>query len=137
ENGVDFHWQDGRYCPKTSNRLGNSTSRISCGSFAPHAHLHFHSRSESVEDRHQTVHCESVEVGIANARKVSGSDPGPGIRLTYGQTLAIKGLDDFGREDGLDLICVRVLAAEITEYVAGPAQYLNRFFTFHLSISCS
>src|SRR4051794_739111 len=117
-------------------RRSNSMSRISCGSFAPDAHLHLDSRSEPVENRHKAVYSESVEVGIADAGEVGGSDPGPRIRLTHGQALAVEGLDDFGGEDGLELVRIRVFAAEITKHIAGTPHYVHGFFALHFSISC-
>src|SRR5580658_2330326 len=83
---------------------------------ASYSDSHFHSRTEAVEDRHQPVYRESPQVRIADAREIGGGYPGKAVCRAHGQAVAIEHLDNFGREESLELLGIRVRVPEVPEH---------------------
>lgn len=72
--------------------------------------LYFYSGAEPVEDRQETVEGEALQVGIADPREVRSGDAGTFVRGAYGQPLAVQDLDNLRRQQGLQLLGIRVLS---------------------------
>ena len=49
------------------------------------------------------------------------------MRRAHAQTVAVKHFDDFGGQDGLDLLHVRALVSEVAEHVAASPRQLQLF----------
>jgi len=56
------------------------------------------------------------------------------VRGAHGQALSVECLNDFGREDRLELLHVRVLVSQIAEHIPASAHYFQ-LFGFHRNIS--
>jgi hypothetical protein len=101
-----------------------------------HPDLHFYTRAEPIDDRHQAINREAVEVRIADARKIGSRDARTTVRAAHGQVFPVESLDDLGGQDGLELLGVRTLAPQVAKDIAAPPYHLE-FFLFHRNISFS
>jgi len=102
----------------------------------PQPDSHFHARPEPVEDRHQAIDGEAAEIRIADTREVGCRDPGAPMSRAHAQAFPIERLDDFGSEDCLELLGIRVLVPEVAENTPAPAHHF-RLFAFYRNISFS
>lgn len=96
----------------------------------PHADFHLHARTQSVQDRHEAIDSEPPEVRITDPGEVRGRNAGAAMGGAYGQAFAVKSLDDFSGEYGLELLSIDVLMPKIAEHIAAPARQIE-FFAFH------
>jgi len=103
---------------------------------APHADFHVDARTGPVDDRHQATDSEPPEVRIADAREIGRRNAGSIVRGAQGKTIPIERLDDFGGEDGLEQLGIRVLVSEIPENIPAPPHHFQ-LFPFHRNISFS
>src|SRR5208282_5185618 len=85
---------------------------------ATHAHLYLDARAEPVDDRHEAINGEPSEVRVADAREVGRRNACAPVRPPHGQVFPIERLNDFGGQDGLELLRVRVVVPEVAEYIA-------------------
>ena len=100
--------------------------------------LDAHVPIEPIEDTHQPVDGEPVELDLADAREVGRRDAGSCFGIAHGQPLGVESLDDFGSEDGADLAQARIGRAEIGKDVAGAVHQLEIVaLTGHPNISLS
>ncbi len=58
------------------------------------------------------------------------------MRSANTKTIAVEHLDDFSRENGLELLGIRILVSEVAENISAPAHHFE-FFAFHRNISFS
>jgi hypothetical protein len=91
-------------------------------------------RKRHFPDRDQPIDGEPPQVGIADARKVGGRDACSIMRGAHGEVFPVEDLDDFGGQDGLALLRVRVLVPEVAEHIATSPHQLQ-FFAFHRNVS--
>src|SRR5581483_10368275 len=102
----------------------------------PHGNCNVHVPAQAVEDRHQTVNREAVEIGVADARKVGRSDAGQIFGLANGEVAVIERPDNFSRKKRLELqglgILTTKVAKDITAASDGP-----KLTSFHRSCSLS
>jgi hypothetical protein len=102
----------------------------------PHSNPNFDPRTQAVENRHQAIGRESAKVSVSDAREVGRGEAGSALSSADAQLITIECLDDLGRQQGLQLFEIGVLAAEIAEDVSAAANQFQSF-TFHLSASFS
>ncbi len=96
--------------------------------------------AKSVDDRNQAVNRKSAEIGVANSGEIGGGDACPGLCGTNGEAFKVKDLENLSCEDGLELLNVSALVAEIAKDISAAANDLNcvfsiSFFSFHLNCS--
>ena len=72
---------------------------------------------------------------MADAGAVRGGKACPPLRRANCQPLAIERLNDFGRENGFQLLGIGILAPEVAEYIAAAANQFRLWLAFHFSIS--
>ena len=102
---------------------------------ATHFEFHLQARAEPVQDGHQAIHREPPQIGIADARKIGRRDPGATLRHTNTQTLPVQHLDDLRRQDGFELLDVRVFMTQIAEDIAASPPDSASFHTRDVVIS--
>jgi hypothetical protein len=102
------------------------------GSVQPY--LDFNAGAEAVDDRHEAIHGEAAEVGVADAREVGGGNAGAGVRGANRQVFPVERLDDFSREDRLELFSIGAILPQIAEHIAASPHYFQ-LSAFHRSIS--
>jgi len=85
--------------------------------YAPDFHFHLDARSQPVDDRHEAIDGEAPEVGVAYARKVSRRRARAAMRPTHAQAFPVERLDDFGGQDGLELLGIGVFVPEVAEHI--------------------
>ena len=73
---------------------------------------------EPVEDAHQPVHGEAVELDLADARKIGRRNTGAGLGIADGQFFLVERLDHFGGEDRAELTQARIGHVEIGKDIA-------------------
>src|SRR5260370_36598281 len=84
--------------------------RLILSRFGPaHADLYLHARPQAVDDRYEPINGEAVKVRIADAREVRRRNACAGVRGAHRQPVSIERLDDFGRQDRLELFGIGVL----------------------------
>src|SRR5450432_1419278 len=105
--------------------------------FSTHPHLYLDPRAEPVKNCHKTVQGEPCEIRIAYSGEVGCGDAGTGMRGAHGEAFPVERLDDFGRENGFELLCIGVLVAEVAVHIAAAAHDIQLFVAFHFSISFS
>jgi len=98
-----------------------------------HGYANLHLLVEPVEYRHQPIHSEAIQLGVADAREVGRGYTGDCPRLAHGNLLVIQHADDLGREDGFQLLKVGVSVAEVAEDVAAASHDFD--VVGHLSVS--
>jgi hypothetical protein len=98
--------------------------------------FHFDSGTEAVDDLHEPVHCETSEIRVANSRKIGSGDSGAPVGGAHAQAFAIKRTNDFGGEQRLELLNVRIFVSEIAKNIPASTYYFQ-LFVFHRSISFS
>ena len=114
--------------PGESESVLSSQGSTTSGCFnAMHADFHFDARAEAVEDRHQAINGEATEIGVADAREVRRCNARSGVSRAHGQLVSVQRLDDFGGQDALELVDVRVLMAKVAEDVASSPHQFQRF----------
>jgi len=101
---------------------------------ASHFDLHFHSRPEPVDDRHEAIDGEPPEVRVADAREVGRRNPGAALCAADAQALPVERLDDFRGQDGLELIGIGILVSEVAKNISASPHYFQ-LFAFHRNIS--
>src|SRR5262245_55226063 len=92
--------------------------------------LYLDTRAEVVENRHQSIGRKPRKVAVSDPRKVGRGETGSRLGGPDAQLLPVERLDDFGRQERLQLVDIRILAAQIAENVTAPA-YQLQFFPFH------
>jgi hypothetical protein len=65
---------------------------------------HLNPRSQSVDDRHETVNCEAFQFRIVDTREVGRRHAGASVCCAHAQSLTVQRLDDFRRQDRLELL---------------------------------
>ena len=76
--------------------------------------LNLDARAQPVDDRHESIDSESVEVRIANAREVGRRNGGSSVGSAHGQVLPVERLDDFGCQTGLELAIIYLTYLALT-----------------------
>src|SRR5688572_11332885 len=61
---------------------------------SPYLHRHLDTRTEPIDDGHQTINRETTQVSVTDAGKVRRSNPRAGLSFPYGEPVAIECLDD-------------------------------------------
>jgi len=97
---------------------------------APHPDLNLDARAQAVDDRHEAIDREPPEVRIADAREVGRRNASTRLRGANSQLFPIERLDDFGREQGLELFGIGSVVPQIAEHIAASSHHLG-FFSFH------
>ena len=76
-----------------------------------------YSRPEPVEDQPKPMDRESSEIRISDARKIRCRDSRAAVRRSHAKALLIERLDDFGRQDRLQLLGICVFVPKVTENI--------------------
>jgi len=84
----------------------------------------------------QQVPGEAGQIGVADAGEVGRGNARLGVCGAYGQLLAVQHFDDFGSQDGLELLDIGAGMAQVAENIAAAAHQFN-LFVFHPSTSLS
>jgi hypothetical protein len=85
-----------------------------------HPSLHLDARAEQVEDRREAIDGEPPEVRMADAREAGRRNTGSTVRSAHGRAFPVERLNDFGGQDGLELLCARLLVPEVAERMPLP-----------------
>jgi hypothetical protein len=80
---------------------------------APHSDFNLDPRAEPINDGHKAIDGEPFEVCIADAREVGGGNSRAAVRRAHAQSLPVERLDDFGRQNRLELLSVCVLVSQV------------------------
>jgi hypothetical protein len=102
----------------------------------PHSDFHVDSRTEAVQDRHQSFHREPAEIGVPDARKVWRREARLGVGGAHWRFVTVQRLYDFRRQERLQLLAIGVLATKVAKYVPATANQLQSF-AFQLRASSS
>jgi hypothetical protein len=70
---------------------------------------------------------------LRNAREIGCGDASAGMSGAYRKALPVERFDDFGGEDGLELLGISVVPIEVPEHIAAATHDFRLFFLFHLS----
>jgi hypothetical protein len=103
---------------------------------SPNSYLQFDARSESIDDRYKAIDAETRQVCIPDPREVRSRNAGSRVRRTQRQVFPVKRLNNFGCQDGLELVDIGVFASQIVENIAAPPHHFH-FVAFHRNISFS
>src|SRR4029077_5871002 len=85
--------------------------------------LNLDSGAEAVDDGYEAIYREAAEVRIADGGEVGGGDAGAGVRGANRQVFPVERLDDFSREDRLELFSVSALMPQVPEHIAASPHY--------------
>lgn len=85
-----------------------------------HADLRVDAQVEFTQHVHQTVDCEAAQVAAADARKIRRRDAGPGLSLAHRKSTRVQRLDDFGRQQSLELTRIGLRLAKVGKYMPLP-----------------
>jgi len=97
---------------------------------SPNLNLHFDPGTQSVDDRHEPVDREPVEVGIPNAREIRGRHPGATMGHPHSHAFTVKHPDNFSSQERFAVLDVGVFMPEVAEDI--PASMLRQQI-FHRS----
>jgi len=109
---VILRWERTPFIPRRAHRF---YARASLHCRGTHSDSYLDARPEPVDDRHKAIDRETVQGCVADAREVGRGDAGTAMRGADSQAFTVERLDDFGCQDGLELIGVRGLVTQITE----------------------
>jgi hypothetical protein len=84
--------------------------------------------------RHKPIDGKPAEVRITDAREIRRRNAGAGMGCADGQVFPIQRLDDFGRQDRLELLHIRVLVSKIVENISASTLHFQ-YFGFHYNVS--
>jgi hypothetical protein len=87
----------------------------------PDPDFHLDTRAQVVENGYEPVSRKSTNIGVPDAREVGRGESGSRLRGPNGQLLPIERLDDFGRQNRLQLLDICILTTQIAENVTAPA----------------
>jgi len=113
--------------------LGANCRRPSRGTGA-HGHRDLDRLVQSPQNRHQPIDGEPAEVGPANTGKIRRRDASQIGRGPNGEPAVIQHTDNPGRQEGPQLLAIRVGVAEITEHVAAAMDQLQIIHRFSAPI---
>ncbi len=102
-----------------------------------HFDLNVHMMVELVDDRHETVDGEAVQLGISDPHEFRLVDTGQGLCLTGRQIAVVQNADDLGGQDALGLLDVGVGITEIPKHVSAPMDQIHFVLLSHLATSPS
>ena len=91
-----------------------------------------YTRNEAIDDDHQSVDRETVQVGVSDAGEIGRGYAGLGVCGTHGQVPSVEGLDDLSCQERLEMPHVGIGVAEVAENVAAAVNEFNGVF-FHVS----
>jgi hypothetical protein len=100
-----------------------------------HVDRYFDILIEPVKHRHQPVNAEPRKLALPHPRKIRRRKAGHFMRAAHADVLAVRRADDFGGEDGLELLHLGNGKAKVAEDVAGAIFDLD--FVSHFSASFS
>src|ERR1700691_422133 len=80
--------------------------------------LNLDAGTEPIDDRHESIYGEAAEVRVADAGEVGGRSAGAGVGCANRQAFTAEHLDDFSRENRLELFGVGVIMRQVAEYGA-------------------
>jgi hypothetical protein len=88
-----------------------------------------------MNDRHEAIDGQPSEIRVANAREVGRRNAGSVMRSAHSQAFPIERLDDFGGQDRLELLGIRVLVPKAAEQIAASPPCVQLFFYRNISFS--
>ena len=86
--------------------------------------FHFDARAESVDDRKQAIKREAIKVCIADTGEICGRYAGTLLRGAHGQLFLVQRLDDFGGQQGIELLQIGVSFVKVAVDVAATTMTL-------------
>ena len=90
-----------------------------------HGYRHLHIAIKPIEDRHQPVDGEALELGLTDARKIGCGDAGDLLGRTHRQIVGRQRLADLGRQDRAELALFGFFHTKVGIDVAGASDHLD------------